>query len=84
MAWIVGLYLAKVFVAAAIGQMLVPPDADPKRQNGYFAIALLLGLAIVFVAINLPYIAWLTKSLVLIMGLALLGRQVLVTWRRSR
>jgi cytoskeletal protein CcmA (bactofilin family) len=83
MAWIVGLYLAKVFVAATIGQMLVPPGADPERQNASFALALLLGLAIVFVAINLPYIAWLTKFLVLLLGLHLLGRQVLATWRRA-
>ncbi|HMD97520.1 MAG TPA: zf-HC2 domain-containing protein [Terriglobia bacterium] len=84
MAWIAGLYLAKVFVAAAIGRMLVPPGADPKRQNVAFALSLLLGLVIVFVAINLPYIAWLTKFLVLLLGLDLLGRQVLVTWRRTR
>jgi len=83
MAWIAAIYLAKVFVAAAIGQMLVPPGADPKRQNGYFAVALLLGLVIVFVAINLPYIAWLTKFLVLLLGLDLLGRQALVAWRRT-
>jgi len=83
MAWIAALYLAKVFVAAVIGQMLVTPGADPKRQSGYFAIALLLGLAIVFVAINLPYIGGWTKFLVLLLGLDLLGRQVLVTWRRG-
>jgi cytoskeletal protein CcmA (bactofilin family)/predicted anti-sigma-YlaC factor YlaD len=83
MTWIAGLYLAKVFVAVAIGQMLVPPGADSKRQNASFAIALLLGLAIVFVAINLPYVGWLTKFLVLIMGLDLLGRQVLVAWRHT-
>ena len=84
MAWIAGLYLAKVLVAAAIGQLLVSTGgADSRHRNGSFALALLLGLVIVFVAINLPYIAWLTKFLVLLLGLDLLGRQILVIWRRA-
>jgi len=82
--WAAGLYLAKIFVAAAIGQMLVAPGSDVKRRNAYFALALLLGLVIIFVAVNLPYVSWLIKLLVLLLGLDLLGRQARATWRRGR
>jgi len=71
--WLVSLLvLAKVFAGAALGRALLPaqPGASPN-----FVLALLAGLAVVFVAINLPYVGgWLSFLIVLVgLGLEVLG-----------
>lgn len=66
--WLLGLYLAKIFVACLIGHGLMAPPAGQLRQ---FALALLAGLVIVFVAINLPYVGGALHFLVILLGLGL-------------
>ncbi|HEV2177650.1 MAG TPA: zf-HC2 domain-containing protein [Terriglobia bacterium] len=76
MAWIAGCYLAKVFVAAWIGRTIVPS----RPAVGSSALGLLLGLAIIFVAVNLPYVGGWLWLLVLLVGLGMAFSQ----WHRSR
>ncbi len=79
--WLAGLYLSKVFVAALVGQaMMGPPVGQPRR----FALALLLGLLIVYVAINLPYLGGWVSFLVILLGLGVAFTQVRSHWPRAQ
>jgi cytoskeletal protein CcmA (bactofilin family) len=77
-AWLVALYLAKILVAAVIGRGLLHSH-EPRL--GSFALTLLLGLVIVTVAVNLPYIGWLIALLVVLVGLGLGFREGTRRWR---
>lgn len=79
MAWVAGLYLAKAFVAIFVGQALMRPT------NGKFssrALALLVGLALLYVAMNLPYLGGLITFLVILLGLGMAAMQLYSYWRR--
>lgn len=79
-AWVAGLYLAKVFVGAFIGQGMLKSQAGPPRP---FALSLLLGLLIIYVATNLPYVgAWVTL-LVILLGLGIAVTQAHSHWRST-
>jgi cytoskeletal protein CcmA (bactofilin family) len=76
--WLAGLYLAKVFVAALVGRKLMK---SPENTPGPFALTLLLGLFLVFVAINLPYLGGLLHFLVFLLGLGIGFYQVRAYWQ---
>ncbi|HEY6292295.1 MAG TPA: zf-HC2 domain-containing protein [Terriglobia bacterium] len=78
--WGVSIYLAKVFVGAALGRGLVRGRAG---EPPAFALALLAGLIVVFVAINLPYVGtWLSFLVILVgLGLAIVGVRSSMTRR---
>jgi cytoskeletal protein CcmA (bactofilin family) len=73
--WLTGLYIAKIVVASLIGRSLI------KSPGSSFALILLLGLLIIFVVINIPYLGALIKSLVLIAGLGIASTRL---WRLRR
>ena len=77
--WLACLYVAKIFVAALIGQGI---RRSPLSQPKSFALDLLIGLAIVFVAINLPYLGGWIRFLVLLLGLGLAFIQARSHWQR--
>lgn len=79
--WLACLYLAKIFVAALIGQTI---RRSPLGQPKSFALNLLIGLAIVFVAVNLPYLGGWIRFLVVLFGLGLAFIQVRSYWQRVR
>ena len=79
--WLLGLYLAKIFVAASIGQG-IQPSAPGKA--GPFALALLLGLLVVFAAIHIPYVGGVIHFLVLLLGLGMALSQLRSPWQRPR
>ncbi len=64
-AWLLGLYFAKILVANFLGRVLLLSDMS---RFSSVVLSLLLGLLIVFIAINLPYIGWLIHFLVVIVG----------------
>jgi len=64
-AWLLGLYLAKILVANFVGRTLLLSDMD---RMSSVVLSLLLGLLLVFIAINLPYIGWLIHFLLVIIG----------------
>lgn len=63
--WILALYLSKIVIAVFLGRSLFPNS----RGRFEFALPLLGGLAIVFAAINLPYVGGLIDFLLVILGL---------------
>ncbi|HEV2425559.1 MAG TPA: zf-HC2 domain-containing protein [Terriglobia bacterium] len=71
--WLISwIFLAKVFVGAALGRSLLrgrPVEAP-------FALALLIGLIIVSIAVNLPYVGFWLGVLVVMVGLGLLASGV--------
>jgi hypothetical protein len=78
--WLAGLYLAKVFVGALVGQEILKSQAGPPRP---FVLSLLLGLFIIFVATDLPYVGAVVSFLVIVLGLGIAASQVLRHWPRS-
>lgn len=71
--WLAGLWIAKVFVGAALGRGLMRPRPG---ESPNFAVPFIVGLLIIFVAINLPYVGgWLAYFIVPLtgVGLAVLG-----------
>jgi len=68
--WLISwIFLAKVFVGAALGRGLLKGHPTPTP----FILALLAGLVIVFIAVNLPYVGGWLSFLVVIVGLGLLA-----------
>ncbi len=68
--WLISwIFMAKVFVGAALGRGLLRtrPTKTP------FLLALLAGLVIVFIAVNLPYVGGWLSFLVVLVGLGLLA-----------
>jgi cytoskeletal protein CcmA (bactofilin family) len=66
--WLLGLYLSQVLVAVLLGRSLLQRADTPPAA---LAPALLVGLACVLVAVNLPYLGPLLRLLVLVLGLGL-------------
>jgi len=67
-AWLLGLYFAKIIVAQFIGQTLFrSPHGTP-----HYAATLLAGLVIVLIAVNLPWIGWLAGLVLTLVGLGML------------
>ncbi|HET9358916.1 MAG TPA: zf-HC2 domain-containing protein [Vicinamibacterales bacterium] len=64
--WIVLLYLAKIVIALLVGRALVGASARG------IATALLAGLVLVIVAVNLPYVGGLVSLLLTVTGLGVL------------
>lgn len=81
LAWLVALYLAKIFVAALIGQGLAERGRTVEQRRP-FALALLVGLLIVTVAMELPFLGGWIKLLVLLLGLGLLFNRLRWAWKR--
>jgi cytoskeletal protein CcmA (bactofilin family) len=70
--WVVLLYLAKILLALMLGRTLVG------ASNGGIATALLVGLVLILVAVNLPYVGALVSLLLTVTGM---GAAVVAAWR---
>ena len=79
MLWLAGLYLAKIVVAGFVGRALLNPA---EGQTGAFVRALLVGLLIVFVAVNIPYVGRWISFLVLLLGLGMALLQARGRWQQ--
>lgn len=67
LAWAALLYLAKILVALSIGRVVLARDSRP----GSIAMALLVGLLLVIVAINLPWVGFIVNMVLTIVGFGL-------------
>ncbi len=76
-----GLYLAKIIVAAWLGRAL---RSQPTERTSDFALSLLIGLLVLYVGINLPYVGGVLHFLVLLLGLGLVAVQLWNQWRQRR
>jgi len=81
MLWIIGLFLVKIFVAPVIGNRLMGTVPGAKKP---FAVPLLLGLVVIFVAVALPYVGIWDSSLVTLTGFGLVLSAARQTWGRRR
>jgi cytoskeletal protein CcmA (bactofilin family) len=79
--WLIAIYLAKIIVAAMIGRTLLAPG-----QAGVsgFALALFVGLLLVFVAFNVPLLGALVRLGVVVLGLGMAFEWVRRSWPRSQ
>ena len=68
--WLVCLYLAKIVVGVVIGRMVL-------SQSDSFVWTLLVGLIIVTVAINLPFIGGIINLMLTIIGLGLVAQYLI-------
>ena len=75
--WIAGVYLAKVVLAHSIGARIV----EATGRTRHFALALAVGLLVVMLVINLPWLGPLFNFVLTICGLGLL---VMFVWRSFR
>jgi cytoskeletal protein CcmA (bactofilin family) len=75
----IGLYVSKTILALVIGRSLF---RDPQSQPHY-AVALLAGLAIVIVAINVPVIGGLASFLLTIVGFGIIVTMVFARLNRG-
>ena len=75
--WMVGVYLAKVVLAQFVGARLLKAGDEPR----HYTVTLALGLALVIVVVNLPFIGGLLNFVLTILGLGVL---VLFVWRFYR
>src|SRR5690606_3305152 len=71
--WLAAIYLAKIVVAHFIGRKLFARAGRPT----HFALALLVGLLLVFVVVNVPLVGGLVNFLLTITGLGML---VIFVW----
>jgi len=69
--WLAGLYLAKIVVAAFLGQSLI---------RGSRFLNLLVGLALILVAVSIPYVGWVVNILLTLLGF---GAIILRLWHRE-
>jgi anti-sigma factor RsiW len=64
-AWFAGMYLAKILVANFIGRTLIARNGD---RFSTAALGLIVGLLLVFIAINLPYIGPMIHFILVLIG----------------
>ena len=76
-----GVYLAGIRIAALIGASLTTPEAGSLRD---FGMALLLGLVVLAVGMNLPFLGILVRIAVVFVGLGLLVREASAAWHGRR
>ena len=74
--WLLCLYLSKIVVAYFIGTALLKPEDDGLPST---ALAMLCGLVLIFIAVNIPLVGTLINVLLIVIGLGAL----LVTLYRS-
>jgi hypothetical protein len=69
--WLLGLYLAKIIIAKCIGNAILGAKADRLSTT---ALALIIGLVIVIVAVNLPYIGSILNFVLILIGVGSLAK----------
>ena len=75
--WLLAVYLAKIVMANIIGTMLL------SEREG-IVMPLLVGLIVVMIAINLPWIGGIISALLTITGLGLIVEYVMRAWNDRR
>jgi cytoskeletal protein CcmA (bactofilin family) len=77
--WVAGLYLSGIVVGAPLGRLLLGRrDAPPP-----FALALVVGLLAVTVGTNIPYLGWIARLAVLLLGLGVSVARINRSWRAA-
>jgi cytoskeletal protein CcmA (bactofilin family) len=80
-AWAACLYFGAVVVAALLGRSLVKPRGESLRE---FGMALAVGLAVVVLIRNLPFVGPAAGWVIALVGVGVLVAQAYAAWQRSR
>ncbi len=75
--WILGLYLAKIVLAGFLGRALLGGQGEQRPSP---ALALLAGLVLVLIAVNLPFVGGIINFLLTLLGL---GALIMTVYRRQ-
>jgi len=75
--WALGLYLAKIVLAGFLGRALL---AGQGEQRPAPALALLVGLVLILIAVNLPFVGGIINFLLTVLGL---GAMIMTLYRRQ-
>jgi cytoskeletal protein CcmA (bactofilin family) len=81
MVWLVLLYLAKILVALMLGRIVLGSNGSANVRIG---AALLVGLALVIVAVNLPYVGGIVNLLLTITGFGAAVIHIVTSYRAAR
>jgi cytoskeletal protein CcmA (bactofilin family) len=79
--YLLAIYLSKIVIGKYIGKVLLRSDKDTMAST---ALELLLGIFIVIVAVNLPFIGGILNILLIIIGLGALLISAYRTYRKTR
>jgi cytoskeletal protein CcmA (bactofilin family) len=72
-AWLLGIYLAKIVIANFIGRTLLSSQGD---RMSAVALGLIIGLPMIYIAINLPFIGGLIHFVLCLVGFGALAMNV--------
>ena len=75
--WLLGLYLAKIVLAGFLGRALLGGQGEQRPSP---ALALLAGLVLVLIAVNLPFVGGIINFLLTLLGL---GAMIVTVYRRQ-
>ena len=78
--WLLGIYLAKIALANFIGRTLLSSQGD---RMSSVALSLIVGLVLIFVAINLPFIGGLIHFVLVLVGFGALAMNVYGSFRAA-
>ena len=79
--YVIGLYLAKIFVGGFLGRMVIKVNIPSTRRS---ILALLIGLLILTVLFQIPFIGTLFHLVVFCFGLGAFTWQIYGDWRAQR
>jgi hypothetical protein len=79
-AYLLALYLSPILVAALVGRTLISSDGE--GASG-FGLALLVGLLVLTLLVNVPVLGWLVRVLAVLTGLGILVERAVSAWRAS-
>ena len=74
--WLLGLYLSKIIVAKCVGNAILGSESDRPAVR---ALGLIIGLVIVIVAVNLPYIGGVLNIVLMVIGIGVLAKTLYCT-----
>ena len=75
--WLLGLYIAKIVLAGFLGRALLGAQGEQRPAP---ALALLAGLVLVLIAVNLPFVGGIINFLLTLLGL---GALIMTVYRRQ-
>jgi cytoskeletal protein CcmA (bactofilin family) len=78
--YLLALYLSPILVAALVGRTLISSDGE--GASG-FGLALLVGLLVLTLLVNVPVLGWLVRVLAVLTGLGILVERAVSAWRAS-
>ena len=78
-AWLLGLYFAKIVVAVLIGRRLF---ASPSGNVPHHAALLIVGLVLIAITVNLPYVGGILNFVLVMLGLGMLVLHVTGRYNR--